>query len=458
MQYDFSYSYFSGANVTAVINVNNQDIYIDCAGLSYSVNYGSSPIYSYCSELFDAVLRGREMVQGNFILNHTSSKFISELLNDAWTEELGINFSNARTFDFLIKFTSYAKRNILLKDAVIISRGQTIQIDSMNLLEEYSFVAKEMIYTTTERKKSYLEDKEDHKRRRQPFTEPDLFKTIEIQKDLNTNFIINELNDAVNSFDLTVKRPYISGEIMTVYARDGVEYQIARAPDISKLNQDPEVKEKTKKFLNELFFKNISKDNNAKLDLRKQLAYMISLERGNTKNNNNRESLTDEELIEEKAALLWTATNRFFIKKNKMDEIDSDVDDENNLLKTVFDNPGWASYYQKYKDGSYDRVQQTHLDFVDKFLNGEYANQIFVHTNFVHANDNLGSFPSWSLGPDQTSTRYSSFEPVYIGNAVFSMGHDIDAVSALRSKYKDLYPGLYNDENNFTIPYEEREE
>ncbi|CAB4160374.1 hypothetical protein UFOVP724_166 [uncultured Caudovirales phage] len=455
---NFSYSYFSGANISVIINVDSQDVYIDCAGLSYSVNYGSSPIYSYCSELFDAVLRGREMVQGNFILNHTSAKLISELLNDAWNEELGINFLNARTFDFIIKFTNQEKENIILKDAAIISRSQTIQIDSINILEEYSFVAKEMTFSTALVGKRYLDiKKEKLKKQRKPFMEEDLYKTIEIEKVAsNSNFLIKKLNDAVTNIDLTVKRPYISGEGVTVYAKDGVAYTIKRPADVTGFDKDPGTVEKTKSFLQDLYFKNIGSDENKKTDLKKQLAYMLSKERGNSKNNNNREALTDDELNAEKAALLWTATNRLFIRKDKMD-FDNDVSEyENDLLINIFNNSGWASYYQDYKDGKYEKVKRDHIDFVDKFLNGEFTNQIYAHTNFVHANDNLNSFPKWSLGADQNNGQ-SVLEPVYIGNAVFSTGYQLQTVNKLRKAYKDLYPLLYNDENKFTIPYEERE-
>ncbi len=142
---DFTYDYYSGVNVSLkLFNLfTNKFLLLDSVGISYNINYGSIPIYSYCSELYDAVLRGREMVQGTLVLNHTSARLISDFLNEAKADKVGISFLNSAPFIMNISFGKSPP--VILKDCVIISRGQTIQIDSSNILEEYNFVGKEML-------------------------------------------------------------------------------------------------------------------------------------------------------------------------------------------------------------------------------------------------------------------------------------------------------------------------
>ncbi len=455
---NFSYSYFSGANISVIINVDSQDVMIDCAGLSYSVNYGNSPIFSYCSELFDAVLRGREMVQGSFILNHTSARNMSKLLNDAWSEELGISFLNARTFDFIIKFTRGKEKNLILKDCAIISRGQTIQIDSANILEEYNFVGREVLYSVEKAGKIYSEMKEVIKKRRKPFnekTQANQYEPIDITKKVDFR-IFEDPAKSSNAISISniKKKVGNGGDANIVYARDRIQYQV-KSPLNSVRANDENI---TKAFLQGTFLLNVKNDKNAKQEVKKMLAYMLDKERGTTLNNNNRDSLEPEELNTERAALLWVAANRMFIRKNKLDSIGAEGSDkENDILKAILNNQGWATYGDDYNNGKYDNASKANLDFVDNFLEGKYMNEIFVHTNFVHANDNLPSFPKWSLGNDQLELGTSAYEPVYIGNAVFSTGFNKDVVQKLREKYQSIYKNYYGTDNLFTIPYSERQ-
>lgn len=459
---NFSYSYFSGANVSVLVNVNNKDVSIDCAGLSYSVNYGNSPIYSYCSELFDAVLRGREMVQGSFVLNHISARSMSKLLNDAWTEELGISFLNARTFDFIIKFSKEKSKNVILKDCAIISRGQTIQIDSMNILEEYTFVGKEVLYSVENQGKTYSEMKGVIKKKRKPFTEEqtandyEVIKIIKKSNDIVINFEDVEMTSNAVSLINVRKKIGKGGELNTVYARDNVPYTVRSPLNSERYNNESN----TKAWLNYIFFDQIRSDENKKENVKKMLAYMLDKERGTTLANLNRPSLSKEELDTERAGLLWVSANRMYVKKNKLQKASPDGnsnDSNDDLLLSIFNNEAWANYGEEYRQGKYNAPSESSLDFVENFLQGKYMNEIFVHTNFVHANDNLPQMFDWVLGPDQKPTGKSAYEPTYIGNAIFSTGFQETEVQKLKRVYEEMYPDYYSNSNEFTIPYSERQ-
>ena len=84
----FNYEYFSGANVE--IEFANADkggeykkVY-ECAGISYSIQNSQQPVYGYASTQFDAMLPGREIVQGNFVVNYVKPDYIlSDILDNS---------------------------------------------------------------------------------------------------------------------------------------------------------------------------------------------------------------------------------------------------------------------------------------------------------------------------------------------------------------------------------------
>lgn len=134
-----NYEYFSGANVT--LKVNNENL-IECGGISYSVSNSKQPVYSYNSIFYDAVLTGREIVQGQFVVNYVENNYVYNLLNS--TNDT-ISVSTQPVFDIEIKFGDLPrgnKRNIKLTSCFLVGRGQTIQIDDQVILEEYQFIAR----------------------------------------------------------------------------------------------------------------------------------------------------------------------------------------------------------------------------------------------------------------------------------------------------------------------------
>lgn len=150
----FSYEYFCGANIHLIINEQS----MDAAGISYQVTYSKQPVYSYYSNKFDAVLEGKHIVQGRFVINFKSPydvySEITELeyermseINRASKEKSGIilfkgDFSQVNFFDIEIKFTE--KKIIKLKNCFIMGHGQSIQIDDNVILTEYNFIGREI--------------------------------------------------------------------------------------------------------------------------------------------------------------------------------------------------------------------------------------------------------------------------------------------------------------------------
>lgn len=69
----YPFEYFCGANVT--IRVDGFPI-LECAGLSYSIAETKRPIYAYHSRLYDAVARGQVLVQGSILVNYVHQDYL----------------------------------------------------------------------------------------------------------------------------------------------------------------------------------------------------------------------------------------------------------------------------------------------------------------------------------------------------------------------------------------------
>lgn len=147
--------YFSGPNVTVYIKksepLNPQTLKIinECAGISYVLNNSQQPIYGYASTNFDAMLPGREIIQGNLLLNHTSPKPFYDIINgnsDTVTEgTVSYNGLLNEAFDIHIKFGEN-DHTIIINYCYIFSRGETIQISEQGIIEEYSFIGRSLAY------------------------------------------------------------------------------------------------------------------------------------------------------------------------------------------------------------------------------------------------------------------------------------------------------------------------
>ena len=87
---NYNYQYFSGAN--AYVNVKTSDgndtskRMIECAGISYSTSSSQQPVYGYASHLYDAMLPGRVIVQGTFVVNYTEPFYVEKLLNPGYED------------------------------------------------------------------------------------------------------------------------------------------------------------------------------------------------------------------------------------------------------------------------------------------------------------------------------------------------------------------------------------
>ncbi len=136
----FSYEYFSGASV--ILKIKGEEI--DAVGISYQVTYSKQPVYSYYSNKFDAVLEGKHIVQGRFVINFTSPR---DLFNIVGSEAGTVDFSQVNFFDIEIGFSidcGPATKKILLKNCFIMGHGQSIQIDDNVILTEYNFIGREI--------------------------------------------------------------------------------------------------------------------------------------------------------------------------------------------------------------------------------------------------------------------------------------------------------------------------
>ena len=149
MAVPFNYEYFAGANVTIDFKSEAQgstyNRVIECAGISFSQQNSQQPVYGYASTQFDAMLPGREIIQGNFLVNYTDNFYIKNLINSNVGENISYNGLLSPAFDIKINFGSEKNNNnIILKYCYLISMGQTIQISDQVIMQEYSFLARSM--------------------------------------------------------------------------------------------------------------------------------------------------------------------------------------------------------------------------------------------------------------------------------------------------------------------------
>ena len=139
----YPYQYFSGANVNITFNdtINGPETLVECAGISFMTSESNQPVYGYASHLYDAVLPGRRIIQGSFVINfHLNDVQNSKIKN--WHN----NDSFLIPFNINIIYSTGSKRHtssyIDLSGCFLTSRGQTIQISENVILEEYSFIAR----------------------------------------------------------------------------------------------------------------------------------------------------------------------------------------------------------------------------------------------------------------------------------------------------------------------------
>ena len=142
------YSYYSGANVT--ISSNGKNI-LECAGISFNVSNSAQPAYGYASQMYDMVLPGRKLIQGSFVINYRHANYLVDYLSDlvkasVQTEDSVEDLINRNNlFDITISYGGSSNaRDLVLKNCYIISRGQTIQISEQVILEEYSFIGRNL--------------------------------------------------------------------------------------------------------------------------------------------------------------------------------------------------------------------------------------------------------------------------------------------------------------------------
>ena len=136
----FPYKYFSGANVQVTLG---DEKLIECAGISFVVNESNQPVYGYASHLYDVVLPGRRIIQGSFVVNFHTGKDQHEVVKGTLNNS---SFLQDRIlFDIRIQYGMNNAHEIYLTDCFLISRGQSIQISENVILEEFGFIARNMV-------------------------------------------------------------------------------------------------------------------------------------------------------------------------------------------------------------------------------------------------------------------------------------------------------------------------
>lgn len=142
---NYPYEYFSGANVQISVsrpNANTAETMIECAGITFNVSESNQPVYGYASNLYDAVLPGRRIIQGSFIVNFSVGDNQLSILNDFLGSNSFIN--NTPLFSINIEYGVLESSTLTLSNCFVISRGQSIQISENVIMEEFGFIARDI--------------------------------------------------------------------------------------------------------------------------------------------------------------------------------------------------------------------------------------------------------------------------------------------------------------------------
>ena len=132
----YPYKYFSGANVTVLLDGESL---IECAGISFVVNESNQPAYGYASHLYDAVLPGRRVIQGNFVINFTNEQEKNSFIRDLYSDD---SFGRSKLFNLVVNYGNDSTELLQITSCFLISRGQTIQVSEQVILEEYGFIGR----------------------------------------------------------------------------------------------------------------------------------------------------------------------------------------------------------------------------------------------------------------------------------------------------------------------------
>lgn len=135
----YGYEYFSGANVQ--IEVDDETM-LECAGITFNVSESNQPVYGYASNLYDAVLPGRRIIQGSFIVNFSVKDNQLSILNDFLNSTSFIN--DTPLFNITVNYGIKKKSVLSLLNCFVISRGQSIQISENVIMEEFGFIARDI--------------------------------------------------------------------------------------------------------------------------------------------------------------------------------------------------------------------------------------------------------------------------------------------------------------------------
>lgn len=152
---NYNYQYFSGANVyikvkTSDSNSSSQTL-LECAGISYSVSNSQQPVYGYASTLYDAMLPGRTIVQGTFVVNYIEPFYVEKRLGQGYADDddyysiIEVGNYLFPLFDIEVWFGAQRGRSQLIRQCALISSGQTIQVNEQVVLQEYGFLGRNII-------------------------------------------------------------------------------------------------------------------------------------------------------------------------------------------------------------------------------------------------------------------------------------------------------------------------
>lgn len=152
--------YFSGIDAEIYFD----DIYIDdVVRIDFGVEQLGSVIYGYNSYVYDALVLGARIINGEFEINFTKAAYLYEVLNslNGGNSKIECNSEKSpmwnKKFDIYVSYGDARQTNssngstiLLLKNVSLLSSEQGIDASGRPVTERYKFVARDIEYITSE--------------------------------------------------------------------------------------------------------------------------------------------------------------------------------------------------------------------------------------------------------------------------------------------------------------------
>jgi len=122
--YDYGFEYFCGANVT--VRIKGIPV-LEAAGISVSIQESKFPLYGYSSRHYDAIARGRVLVNGTLAINLVHHDYLPQLIRYAYGISNGDPVDSSQTQMNLDIFNALTASEEIVDEQIIVGLAEKLQ-------------------------------------------------------------------------------------------------------------------------------------------------------------------------------------------------------------------------------------------------------------------------------------------------------------------------------------------